>query len=85
MPTAAPHVEEPTRVPNRVDHELMNPALEVAPSRSKTMGGQAEDDGDVEERNGEQGKGEPRKPEERHHRGENNDSDRNQPEDDSPV
>jgi hypothetical protein len=62
----------------------MNPALEVASTWFKSMGRPGQDDGDVEERNGECGDGESREPEERHHRAENNNPSRRQPEHDNP-
>ena len=84
LSTPAPHVQEPALVPNRVDQELMNPALEVASTWSKSMGRPGEDDGDVEEWNSERGDGESWEPEERHHCAENNNPSRDQPEHDNP-
>jgi hypothetical protein len=79
LSAAASHVEEPAIVPDRVDQELMNPALEVAPTWPKKMRRPGENDGDVQERHSKEGNGKSRKPEERHERGENKDPDCHQP------
>ena len=76
----ASHVEEPTIVPDRLDQELMNPALDVATTWSKKMRRPGENDGDVQKRKSQEGDGKSRKPEERHYRRENNDPNCHQPE-----
>ena len=83
LSATASHVEEPTIGPDRVDQELMNPPLEVAPTWSKKMRRPGENDGDVQERNSKEGEGKSRKPEERQYRGENNDSSCHKPERDN--